>query len=46
MTAKEEGLQEERQKTALRLIEKGIDITIISESTGLPIDEIKALKKK
>ena len=45
----QEGLQKGQQKlqeTALRLIEKGIDITIISESTRLPIDEIKALKNK
>ena len=47
---RQEGLQEGRQKgrqeTALKLIENGIDITIISKSTGLSIDEIKALKNK
>ena len=43
---RQEGRQEGRQETALKLIENGVDITIISKSTGLSIDEIKTLKKK
>ena len=40
---KEEGRQEEKLQIAIALKAKGIDISIISETTGLSIDEIKKL---
>lgn len=42
---KEEGRQEEKLQIAIALKAKGVAISIISESTGLSIDEIKKLNK-
>ena len=41
----EKGMQKGMQKVALNLLKKNIDISIISETTGLSKSEIKMLKK-
>ena len=41
---KKEGSYEKQKEIALNLLNSNIDINIISSSTGLSIDEIKALK--
>ena len=38
--------KKEKQDIAVNLINKGIDINIISESTGLSLDEVKKLKEE
>ena len=42
--AREEGMEKRDREIALSLLEKGVDIAIISESTGLTPEEIKALR--
>ena len=39
-----EGIQQNRRETALKLLKKNIDLNIISECTGLSLDELKMLK--
>ena len=46
LTAWEEGREEERKEIALKLLERGLDIVAISESTGLTEEQIKALRKQ
>ena len=41
---KEEGLREGKKEMARVLLQSGVDINIISQSSGLTIDEIKELK--
>ena len=40
----EEGIQQNRKETALKLLQKNIDLNIISECTGLSLEELKKLK--
>ena len=40
-----EGIQLGRTETARNLIRMGLDLTKIAEATGLPLEEIQALKK-
>ena len=40
-----EGLQFGRTETARNLLRMGLDLTQIAEATGLPLEEIQALKK-
>jgi predicted transposase/invertase (TIGR01784 family) len=40
----EEGIEKGKQETAKKLLHKGIDINIISDATGLSIEQIKSLK--
>ena len=42
---KTEGIQLGRTETARNLIRMGLDLTKIAEATGLPLEEIQALKK-
>ncbi len=39
-------ISDEREEMARKLLEHGVDIKIISESTGLPEAKIKSLAKK
>lgn len=41
---KEEGLKQGKEEIARKLIEQNVDISIISNVTGLPIEEIRNLK--
>jgi len=43
-TAKEEGLKEGKIEMAKILLQSGVDIKIISQSSGLSLDEIEELK--
>ncbi len=43
-TAREEGKIEERKQNAKRMLEKGLEISLISEITGLTESEIKNIK--
>ncbi len=43
---REEGMQKGRAEVALRLLTKNISIDIISETTGLSVEEIEKIKKK
>lgn len=38
-----EGIQQEKKETARKLLEKGLSLELITECTGLPIDEIKKI---
>ena len=40
----EEGIQQNQKETALKMLQKGYDITDISECTGLSLDELQKLK--
>ncbi len=40
-----EGIQLGRTETARNLLQMGLDLTKIAEATGLPLEEIQALKK-
>ena len=40
-----EGIQLGRTETARNLLRMGLDLTQIAEATGLPLEEIQALKK-
>ena len=40
-----EGIRLGRAETARNLIRMGLDLTKIAEATGLPLEEIQALKK-
>ncbi len=40
----QQGMLNGKKETALAMKKKGIDIKVISEVTGLPIEEIKKLK--
>ena len=42
--SKEKGIKEGVRNTALNLIKKGMDVSFISEVTGLSVEEIEALK--
>ncbi len=42
---REEGMQKGRAEVALRLLTKNISIDIISETTGLSVEEIEKLRK-
>ena len=42
---KTEGIQLGKTETARNLIQMGLDLTKIAEATGLPLEEIQALKK-
>ena len=39
------GIQLGRTETARNLLRMGLDLTKIAEATGLPLEEIQALKK-
>ncbi|MCP5048817.1 MAG: hypothetical protein GY940_16720 [bacterium] len=39
----EKGMEKGKLETAKELIKRGVDIVIIAESTGIPIEEIKKL---
>ena len=40
----EEGIQQNQKETALKMLQKGYDITDISECTGLSLEDLKKLK--
>ena len=40
------GFEEETRKVAKKLLKKKMDLNIISESTGLSMDELKKLEKE
>ena len=42
-TAKKEGKAEEKVETALKMKQKGLDLNLISDITGLSIEEIEQL---
>lgn len=42
----QQGAQQELKETALRMLEKKLDIKLIAEVTKLPLEEIKLLSKK
>ena len=44
--AYQQGAQQELKETALRMLEKKLDIKLIAEVTKLPLEEIKLLSKK
>ena len=44
--AYQQGAQQELKQTALRMLEKKLDIKLIAEVTKLPLEEIKLLSKK
>ena len=39
-----QGMEEKQQEIALSMLQKGLDVSLISEVTGLPIPEIEKLK--
>jgi predicted transposase/invertase (TIGR01784 family) len=41
----EKGIEKGKSETAMRMLEKGLDISFISDITGLSVDEIEALKR-
>ena len=41
-----EGLQEGRQEVILNMLKKNLDIKLVSEVTGVSIEEIKKLKNQ
>ena len=43
---KAEGIKKEKQETALKMLQKQMDLKIIKEITGLTEEEIKKLKDK
>lgn len=43
---KEEGKTEEKIRIVEKMLEKGFDIKLISQITGLDIEKIKSFKKK
>jgi predicted transposase/invertase (TIGR01784 family) len=41
-----EGREQERIDTALRMLAKGLDLTIIADYSGLSLDKVKELRDK
>jgi predicted transposase YdaD len=39
-----EAREKERQEIAIKLLNRGIEVEIIAETTGLPIEKIRALQ--
>ena len=42
--AKNQGIEEGKKETAKNMLSKGMDVVLISECTGLSIEEIKQIK--
>jgi predicted transposase YdaD len=39
-----ESREKEREEIAIKLLNKGIEVEIVAETTGLPIEKIRALQ--
>ena len=42
---RQEGIDKEKHAIAERLLEKGTDVRFVADVTGLPLTEVKTLKK-